>query len=557
MSYLALARKYRPQTFDELIGQDFVNTSLKNAMELGRVSHAYLFTGARGVGKTSAARIMAKALNCLNPVNNNPCNVCENCLEITGGTAIDVTEIDGASNRGVDEIRQLREAVKFIPVKCKYKVYIVDEVHMLTDAASNALLKTLEEPPSYVVFIFATTDAHKIMPTILSRCQRYDFRKIPFDDMKTALSAIFTQEKVKFDDNALSLIIRQSEGCMRDALSFSDQIISYANGSVLYDTVAQMLGVSEDPVVGQLYAAILKEERQNLDELISKLVDTGVSLLYATEKMLTHTRNLLLLSAGGESLKKELTAEEASYYASIKDAATEPRLFALFQLLQKLHNEVKYSSFARYTFEFGLFKAASLSTIIPLPLSGMLQAATPTPNVMAAQMNTLAQPAVGVGSARPINTATTTNVQLSDSEKRWNALLKELASSSPALAPLLAHGTLADFSKEHISIVFPKERLFQYNQSSRPERKAALETFLREKLDSPELVLELSILDEKKKPLIDKKEELESQYEQQLKAEVAALPAMAQLLELFEADMKDVRVVKNANAMEASEGDEE
>jgi DNA polymerase-3 subunit gamma/tau len=550
MSYLALARKYRPQNFDELIGQEFVSTSLKNAISMERVSHAYLFTGARGVGKTSAARILAKALNCLAPVNNNPCNECEHCLETTNGTAMDVIEIDGASNRGIDEIRQLREAVRFIPVKYKYKVYIIDEVHMLTEAAANALLKTLEEPPSYVVFIFATTDAHKIMPTILSRCQRYDFKRIPFDDMHAALEKIFHQEKVAYDINARNLIIRQSEGCMRDALSLCDQVISYTSGNVTYATVAQMMGMEEDSVIHEIYSAVMREDLSHLEELIGRLCNAGVSLPYAVEKMITHTRNLLLLSKGG-GISLKLTTDETEYYNTLSKDTSEHRLFALFQLVQKLHTEIRYSAFARYAFEFGLYKAGSLSRIIPLPVAGGATTSTaPTPppggrDQGRGDLVATPPPAdVGAGSARPAKPEEPEKMLLSTLEKRWNEILTALKGENPALSAVLQHSTLKEYSGERIVISFPKERKFHYDRATTQENLTAFKAFLQRKLGNITLDILNGDVDEKKKPLIDKKQELESLYDKKIKQESAEIPAVKRALELFDAKSDELKVIK-------------
>ncbi|MDR0454776.1 MAG: DNA polymerase III subunit gamma/tau [Deferribacteraceae bacterium] len=532
MSYLALARKYRPQNFDELIGQEFVSTSLKNAISLGRVSHAYLFTGARGVGKTSAARIMAKALNCLVPINNNPCNKCEHCIEITAGASIDIVEIDGASNRGIDEIRQLRDAVKFIPVKYKYKVYIIDEIHMLTEAASNALLKTLEEPPSYVVFIFATTDVHKIIPTILSRCQRYDFKKITFDDMHLTLEHIFRKENVAYEMNALNLIIRHSDGCMRDALSFSDQIISYTSGNVNFTSVAQMLGVKDDPVIGDLFAAILREDAPILEELIQKLCDAGVSFSYATEKMLIHTRNLLLLNKGAFHLQKELTQEECDYYDTLKKDAGEPRLFALFQLFQKLYADLKYPSFARYIFEFGLYKAASLSRIIPLPVSETQTKSTVSAPAVITKPRIQPQPTQPHG--------------LSLMEKRWSDILHDLKKETPSLAVLLDHSILTECSAEKVVVQFLNEQKTLYNMVVDQKYQSALKNFLQRKLNS-DIELEIRIggeRDLKKKSLNDTKKELESLNEKKIRDETAEMPVMKHLLKLFEAGAEDLKINK-------------
>ena len=500
------------------------------------------------MGKTSAARILAKALNCLNPVNSNPCNVCEHCMEITTGASMDVIEIDGASNRGIDEIRQLREAVRFIPVKYPYKVYIIDEVHMLTEQASNALLKTLEEPPSYVVFIFATTDAHKVISTFLSRCQRYDFKKINFDDMKDNLKRIFSSEQINYDVSTLNLIIRQSDGCMRDALSLSDQVISYTSGNLNYDTVAELLGVGADPIITSLYAAALEERPEEIEALIQTLTDRAVSLAYATERMLTHTRNLLFLINGAVQIKKELTADENEFYKKLLTTVSQERLFALFQLLQKLHTDLKYSTFPRYTFEFGLFKAASLSRLIPLPAGkaqvvGNIQAVSNTKvisNIQTQSYKTETK-AIQVEAVVPEPKAT-----LSPKEKEWHSILAALRNEVPGLAAALAHGTIEECTPEKVHISFPKERHFQFTRSIRQENINLFTDFLVRKLGA---AVKLEITggdDEKKKGLAEKKSELEIIYETQLRQETAELPPIKELLRLLNLPSDKIKIIKNS-----------
>ena len=260
MSYLVLARKWRPQTFSEVVGQDHVTRTLRNAITSERVAHAFLFTGPRGVGKTTTARLLAKALNCEHGPTPDPCNTCSNCVEITNGSALDVLEIDGASHTGVDNIRDLTEGVQYRPAKSRFRVIIIDEVHMLSNAAFNALLKTLEEPPSHVKFIFATTESHKILPTILSRCQRYDFKRIPLRELIQRLREIIQNEGLEADEVGLAMLAREADGGLRDAQSLLDQVIAWSGGTITEQTVKDALGVA-DRQMHVLDAAMRRDAR--------------------------------------------------------------------------------------------------------------------------------------------------------------------------------------------------------------------------------------------------------------------------------------------------------
>src|SRR3989338_8325136 len=281
MSYQVIARKYRPQNFAQVLGQEPVSQTLQNAIAQKRIHHAYLFTGARGIGKTTVARILAKSLNCqqrtgrqdqakpyreANPKDLRstiePCNACELCQEITLGNSMDVQEIDGASNTSVDDVREIREQVKYLPAKGRYKIYIIDEVHMLSTSAFNALLKTLEEPPAHVIFIFATTESHKIPATILSRCQRYDFRRIATKELVTSLEALAKSEKVEVDEEALHLIAHEAGGSLRDAQSLLDQSIAFAGNKVSYEDLKQMLGFLDRKQLWDLLESLLKKDRK-------------------------------------------------------------------------------------------------------------------------------------------------------------------------------------------------------------------------------------------------------------------------------------------------------
>jgi len=298
MAYLVLARKYRPQTFGEVVGQAHVTRTLTNAIAAGRVAHAILFTGPRGTGKTTIARILAKAMNCNKGSSPVPCNVCRSCREITGGNAVDVFEIDGASNNSVDQVRELRGNVKYMPAHSAYKIYIIDEVHMLSIAAFNALLKTLEEPPPHVMFFFATTEPHKIPITILSRCQRYDLRRIAIESITGHLSELCDKEQISIPVESLELIAREAGGSMRDAMSLLDQIMSCTQGAIEPDRIADILGVIDRTVIFDLSAAILSADLPKALDIIDDVYEHGHDLKRLYADLTEHFRNLLVVKWG-------------------------------------------------------------------------------------------------------------------------------------------------------------------------------------------------------------------------------------------------------------------
>src|SRR3989338_4368422 len=292
-SYLVFARKFRPQTFEEVIGQEPITTTLKNAIEKKRVAQSFIFTGSRGVGKTSTARILAKALNCEKSPTTEPCNQCISCEEITRGTSLDILEIDGASNRGIEEIRTLRENVKFKPTHGRYKVYIIHEVHMLTTEAFNALLKTLEEPPPHVKFIFATTEPHKVPLTILSRCQRFNFKRIPTAEIVKKLDEIAKEEKLKIEKNALFLIAKASEGALRDAESLLDQLASFAEGKIAEKDVLLMLGLASDELYLDVLQTLRAKDGSKILSLVEDFYTQGRDLVQFAKGLLEVFRHLL------------------------------------------------------------------------------------------------------------------------------------------------------------------------------------------------------------------------------------------------------------------------
>ena len=303
MSYEVLARKWRPQVFEDVIGQEHITRTLVNAIGTGRLAHAYIFGGPRGVGKTSVARIFAKAINCTTGKPGIPCNQCRSCREITNGNSVDVQEIDGASNRGIDEIRELRENAKYLPSASQYRIYVIDEVHMLTLPAFNALLKTLEEPPAHVKFIFATTESHKVPITILSRCQRFDFKRIPLPKIVAYLQKICRHEDIDIGTTALSMIAREAEGSMRDAESLLDQVIAFAGQTVSDSQVPEILGIIDRDLIFESSLAIIEGAASRCLTVVEKVYHQGYDIKEFYRTLMGQFRNLLVsLIAPGENL---------------------------------------------------------------------------------------------------------------------------------------------------------------------------------------------------------------------------------------------------------------
>lgn len=356
-NYTALYRAWRPKRFEEFVGQQDIIEALKNQIRNGSIAHAYLFSGTRGTGKTSTAKIFSRAINCPTPVDANPCNVCDICKGILDESLMDVVEIDAASNNGVDDIRELRENVKYPPSKCRYKVYIIDEVHMLSTGAFNALLKTLEEPPSYVIFILATTEPHKLPATILSRCQRYDFKRVGSVDLRKRLAEICDSQATSYEEQALELIIRKSDGAVRDSLSMLDQCLgAVTDGTLTEELVIKCLGVVSSQVVADLLEACYRSDVLKLFEVVDQLIADGKNLNQFVKDMIDYLRDLMMVASAGPIEKILKTSADIMRLEAQSKQAGLDRIMRDLTLMVELDHQMKWSTNTRVQLEMTLVK---------------------------------------------------------------------------------------------------------------------------------------------------------------------------------------------------------
>jgi DNA polymerase III subunit gamma/tau len=382
MSYQVLARKYRPQKFADVIGQEHVTRTLKNALEQGRTAHGYIFSGHRGIGKTTVARILAMALNCRSsdtPVTE-PCGVCESCTEIRGGNSVDVIEIDAATNRGIDEIRELREATRYRPARDRFKIYILDEAHQITDAAFNALLKTLEEPPGHVVFMLATTQPEDIPQTIRSRCQHFSFRAVRFEEILNQLKDLATREEIEADEDALALLAEAGDGSMRDALSILDQAIASSTERLTAEQVRTLVGAAPSGVLEEVMQAVAKGSSQDVLRLVDKLMSEGHSPTHFARQMVRFLRNTVVAKvAGSNSSLLQISSDERQRVAHIAELFAEEDLARHLQIILRTHAELGYRQEQRFHLELGLLKMTHAQRL--LPIEQLLSEAAGAPRV--------------------------------------------------------------------------------------------------------------------------------------------------------------------------------
>ena len=382
MSYTVLARKYRPQRFSDVIGQDHVTRTLKNAIAQQRIAHGYIFSGHRGIGKTTIARILAMALNCRSaegPVPE-PCGVCESCTEIRAGNAVDVIEIDAATNRGIDEIRELRDAARYRPARDRYKIYILDEAHQITDAAFNALLKTLEEPPGHVIFMMATTQPEDIPQTIRSRCQHFSFHAVKYDDIVGQLKSIAEQEKIEADDDAIALLAEAGDGSMRDALSIMDQAIACCDGRLTAEVVRGLVGTVSSDTLEAIMEAVHSNSSEDVLRIVDKLIVEGQSPTHFARQLVRFLRNAMVAKvAGGDSHLLQISSDERARVARVAELFSEEDLARFLQIMLRTHSELGYRHEQRFHLELGVLKLVYAQRLLPVEqiLSGAAPVSTP------------------------------------------------------------------------------------------------------------------------------------------------------------------------------------
>ena len=448
MSYTVLARKYRPQKLSGVIGQEHVTRTLQNAIEQGRSAHGYIFSGHRGIGKTTVARILAMALNCRSkdkPVPE-PCGTCESCTEIRAGNSVDVIEIDAATNRGIDEIRELREAARYRPARDRFKIYILDEAHQITDAAFNALLKTLEEPPDHIVFMLATTQPEDIPQTIRSRCQHFSFRAVKFDDIVGQLRDLLTREKLEADDDALALLAEAGDGSMRDALSILDQAIASSSGKLTADSVRNLVGAAPAHVLEEVMQAVAQGKSDEVLRHVDHLISEGHSPTHFARQMVRFLRNATVAKvAGKDSSLLQISSEERERVARVAELFGEEDLTRHLQIMLRTHGELGYKHEQRFHLELGLLKMAHAQRLLPIEQLLSDVAAAPAANAP----RTPARPAIvgGASSAEPRRAEANPSARANyvspfaaDSARKGTPRQESASDASPGAGPRIVAG---------------------------------------------------------------------------------------------------------------------
>jgi DNA polymerase-3 subunit gamma/tau len=552
MSYQVIARKWRPQTFEDVVGQSATAQTLRNAILQNRIAHAYLFAGARGVGKTTTARILAKALNCAQGPTVTPCNICDSCKEIASGNSIDVLEIDAASNRGIDEIRELRENVKYAAARDRFKVFIIDEVHMLTTEAFNALLKTLEEPPPHVVFILATTELHKVPATILSRCQHFNFRAISYREILHHLQLIAREEQVRISEEALNAIARGSEGSMRDAQSLLDQVISFCGREVDDESVRNLLGIIPQQILEDFTEAIAQSDCKRLILLIDQLAQSGGDLQQFVREMLSHLRNLLMIKIAGEDSQLiPLIPGDLARLAALANQFSEEDLTRFFSVLVATEGELRWSSQPRFHLEMGLMKLVQLRRLASIEqvianLEGLR--GDQGSDIPAPEASQPTKPPVISKFTAPQGLRGSSSLQASPPSSGSSNLLEALRSAvskrSPMLWSLLEHALELKLIERGIEIQFATQNKFYCEMLQVSENLEVIKELADSIVGQPQQIKILLVNGPSRQDLSPAETELEGPAENRLLQKAKDDSNVKAFLEVFQGEITDIKDLK-------------
>lgn len=610
MDYQVSARKYRPGTFDDVIGQPHVVQTLVNSITTKRIAQAYLFSGSRGVGKTTVARILAKALNCEQGQTGTPCGTCSNCLEIAAGTSVDVMEIDGASNTSVDDVREIRENVKFAAFRGKYRVYIIDEVHMLSNSAFNALLKTLEEPPPHVVFIFATTEIHKIPATILSRCQHYNFRRIARAEIVERLRHVVNQDQIVIEERSLMALARASEGSMRDGLSLLDQAVAFGGKTIVHTDLEALLGAVPQELVRAMIQAITAQESASALLVLAQLLDQGHDLRAYCAEVVEYLRNMLVVSVVPLPQEQqgliEAATEDLAQMAADAKAFSPEQLQELFAIFTQAEDSLRLSAHPRFVLETAAVRATRLlRRANEKPAQAMPPAQAPRPLQTPVRVEKPAQPvradnppppsapkppqstasmpaapmparppvlATAAPARNPLPTPPPVRPPLASSEGtatkpvpappsdaarpavtlNWEQLQEEVAGAFSNIAPFLEMGRLVGVDGHVVTIGFSKQATVARGMIEKPDNIAVL-TSMCERLSGQTLrlrVVELTEADPPGRTMAELRMSKEKEQKQVLFEQARAHPVVKQALEMFGAELAEVRPVASQKEIE-------
>ena len=485
MSYQVFARKYRPQTFDDLVGQAHVTRTLKNAVEQNRLAHAYLFVGPRGIGKTSTARILAKALNCVKGPTTQPCGVCDSCKEIAAGNSLDVLEIDGASNNGVEQVRELRDNVRYAPTKGKFKIYIIDEVHMLTSQAFNALLKTLEEPPAHVKFIFATTEPQKVLPTILSRCQRFDLHRIAANLIADHLQFIAKNEKVTLEPAAAHAIARGADGGLRDAESMLDQLVSFCGENIKEQDVLNVFGFTSEQTVANFTDKILRGQTAEALEVLQAEGENGKDMMKLMSDLIAYLRDLLVFQVKPEAVAEDFNPELNTALETQAGLIETDRLLELIDQFAGAEGRMKWAPNKRLHFEVAVIKA--IQTLQQVTLDQVIEnlsalrdgKETPSPTAKAERPTSNVQRPAPKAEGAPARDAAQSEGSL-DLEALWSKTVEQIGARRPLIKGWIDSAKVLGHEGRSFLLGFPPEQKTAMESISMPRNREFLEALLKE-----------------------------------------------------------------------------